>query len=227
MEAIRRLANAGVIVSAGHTNAAYGVIRQALDAGLTGFTHLFNAMSPLTSRSPGVVGAALEDQEAWCGLIVDGRHVHPATLRIALRCRPLDRFMLVTDAMPSVGSDASWFELQGRRITVVDGACVDEAGTLAGSDLNMAKAVRNARDLLGLDLKDAVGLASRAPAAFLGLSQTHGEIAPGRKANLVLMDDDLNVTATWIDGVLEPALDDSGASFGRHRFSPIAPASLV
>jgi N-acetylglucosamine-6-phosphate deacetylase len=202
-DAIRRLAEAGVIVSAGHTNATYGVIREALGAGLTGFTHLFNAMSPLTSRSPGVVGAALEDQSAWCGVIVDGRHVHPTILKIAFRCRPIDSFMLVTDAMPSVGSDASWFDLQGRRITVADGACFDEAGTLAGSNLNMAGAIRNARDLLGLDLKDAIAIASRAPAAFLGLSQSHGEIAAGRKANLVLMDDDLTVTATWIDGVFE------------------------
>ncbi|MDB5457474.1 MAG: N-acetylglucosamine-6-phosphate deacetylase, partial [Caulobacter sp.] len=135
---IRRLSQAGVIVAAGHTNAAYATIRQALDHGLTGFTHLFNAMSPMTSREPGAVGAALESQTAWCGLIVDGRHVDPAVLRIALRTRPRDRFMLVTDAMPSVGLADKTFTLQGRPIHVVNGVCVDEHGTLAGSDLDMA-----------------------------------------------------------------------------------------
>jgi N-acetylglucosamine-6-phosphate deacetylase len=217
-DAIRHLAAAGVIVSAGHTNATYAVMREALEAGLTGFTHLFNAMSPLTSRNPGAVGAALEDQSAWCGVIVDGRHVHPATLRIALRCRPLDRFMLVTDSMPSVGSDAPWFDLQGRRITVADGACVDEAGTLAGSVLDMASAVRNARDLLGLALEDAIAMASRAPAAFLGLGQSHGEIASGRKADLVLMDDDLRVAATWIDGEFEASSGEAASPSSGARF---------
>ncbi len=197
---IRRLIDAGVIVAAGHTDATYAVVRAALDHGLTGFTHLFNAMSPLTSRKPGVVGAALEDQKSWCGIIVDGRHVDPATLRVALRCRPLDRFMLVTDAMPSVGSGATSFSLQGRTILVKDGVCLDEAGVLAGSDLDMASAVRNAQDLLNLALKDAVTMASSAPAAFLGLRHQYGEIKPGMMANLVAADDRLDVFATWIDG---------------------------
>jgi N-acetylglucosamine-6-phosphate deacetylase len=199
-EMIRRLAQAGVTVAAGHTNAAYGTVRKALDAGLTGFTHLFNAMSPLTSREPGVVGAALESQTAWCGIIVDGRHVDPAVLRIALRTRPLDRFMLVTDAMPTVGMVDKSFDLQGRHIRVVDGVCVDDHGTLAGSDLDMAGAVRNAVSMLGLSLEDAVTIASRAPAAFLGLSDQRGTIAAGQAADLVLLDDDLRVRETWIDG---------------------------
>ena len=164
-------------------------------------------MSPLTSRKPGVVGAALEDQKSWCGIIVDGRHVDPATLRIALRCRPLDRFMLVTDAMPSVGSSASSFDLQGRRIMVKDGACVDEGGTLAGSDLDMASAVRNARELVGVSLRDAVTMASSAPAAFLGVGHHYGRIEPGLHANLVAADDDLRVSATWIEGRRVDAAD--------------------
>ncbi len=198
---IRRLADAGVVVSAGHTNGAYKTLRAALDNGLTGFTHLFNAMSPLTSRRPGAVGAALEDQASWCGVIVDGRHVDPVVLKIALRCKPLDRFMLITDAMPSVGMQDKSFDLQGRHIRVVDGVCVDDNGTLAGSDLDMAKAVRNAIELLGLDLTQAVRMASLTPASFLGLDSELGEIAPGRRANLVLADDDLIVRETWIDGV--------------------------
>jgi N-acetylglucosamine-6-phosphate deacetylase len=198
---VRRLASAGVTVAAGHTNAAYGTVRKALDAGLTGFTHLFNAMSPLTSREPGVVGAALESLSAWCGIIVDGRHVDPTVLRIALRTRPLDRFMLVTDAMPTVGMVDKSFDLQGRHIRVVDGVCVDDHGTLAGSDLDMIAAVRNAVSMLHLSLEDAVGIASRAPAAFLGLDGQRGTIAPGQAADLVLLGDDLRVRETWIDGI--------------------------
>jgi N-acetylglucosamine-6-phosphate deacetylase len=203
-EMIARLVAAGVTVAAGHTNASYATTRRALDAGLTGFTHLFNAMSPLTSREPGVVGAALESTGAWAGVIVDGRHVDPVTLRIALRTRPLDRFMLVTDAMPTVGMVDKSFDLQGRHIRVVDGVCVDDRGTLAGSDLDMAGAVRNAVSMLGLSLEDAVAIASRAPAAFLGLAAERGTIAKGQAADLVLLDDALNVRSTWIDGVASP-----------------------
>uniref|UniRef100_B0T4C6 N-acetylglucosamine-6-phosphate deacetylase n=1 Tax=Caulobacter sp. (strain K31) TaxID=366602 RepID=B0T4C6_CAUSK len=197
---VRQLTQAGVTVAAGHTNAAYGTTRRALDAGLTGFTHLFNAMSPLTSREPGVVGAALESQTAWCGIIVDGRHVDPAVLRIALRTRPLDRFMLVTDAMPTVGMIDKSFDLQGRHIRVADGVCIDDHGTLAGSDLDMIGAVRNAMAMLGLTLEQAVSIASSAPAAFLGLADERGAITAGQAADLVLLDDDLTVRETWIGG---------------------------
>jgi N-acetylglucosamine-6-phosphate deacetylase len=197
---IRRLVEAGVVVAAGHTNADYAGIRQALDAGLTGFTHLFNAMSPLTSREPGAVGAALEDGASWCGLIADGRHVHPAVLRIALRARRLDRFMLVTDALSAVGMAEKSFTVQGRPIRVVDGVCVDENGTLAGSDLDMATAVRNVIAIAGLDVAAAARMASAAPAAFLGLEGDVGTIAPGQRADLVHADDDLRVRQSWIGG---------------------------
>jgi N-acetylglucosamine-6-phosphate deacetylase len=197
---IRSLVQAGVIVSIGHTDGEYADIRMALDCGATGFTHLFNAMSPLRSRSPGAVGAALENQSAWCGLIVDGRHVDPVVLKIALRTRPLDRFMLLTDAMPTVGSADKRFLLQGREIVVEDGVCVAPDGTLAGSDLDMAAAVRNAVSLLGLDLAEASRMASRYPAEFLGLGSDLGRIAEGYRANLVLLDDELQVRESWIDG---------------------------
>jgi N-acetylglucosamine-6-phosphate deacetylase len=136
---------------------------------------------------------------SWCGLIVDGHHVDPVVLRLALRCKPRDRFLLVTDAMPGVGFDSDHFFLQGRRIEVRDGRCVDEAGVLTGSDLDMAAAVRNAVAMLGVALEDAVRMASTWPAEFLGLDDI-GRIAPGRRANLVLADTDLNIHATWIDG---------------------------
>jgi N-acetylglucosamine-6-phosphate deacetylase len=199
-ELIDRLVRASVVVSAGHSDATYAEVRAALDRGLSGFTHMFNAMSPLTSREPGVVGAALEDQKAWCGIIVDGVHVDPVVLKLALRLRPLDRFNLITDAMPCVGAAQTSFELQGATIQVRDGACFDESGTLAGSALDMAGAVRNAVRLLGLDLAQASRMASRNPAEFLGLDHELGRIAVGCFADMVLLDDDLTVLDTWIHG---------------------------
>jgi len=199
-EIIRKLSKAGVIVAAGHTNATYRQIREALEHGLTGFTHLFNAMSQLQGREPGVVGAALDDQHSWCGIIVDGRHVDPVALRLALRCKPHDRFMLATDAMPGVGASENTFQLQGRTITIVNGVCVDENGTLAGSNIDMAASVRNATTLLGLSLPEAVRMASEYPATFLGLRHQHGSIAAGYQADLVVADDDLNIVGTWIGG---------------------------
>jgi N-acetylglucosamine-6-phosphate deacetylase len=197
---IRQLVAAGVVVSAGHTNASYAEIHAALAHGLSGFTHLFNAMSQLTGREPGAVGAALDDQGSWCGIIVDGEHTDPVVLRIALRCKPLDRFLLVTDAMPSVGTQQASFELQGRRIIVRGQTCVDENGRLAGSNLDMASCVRNAVAMLGVSLPQAVRMASKTPAEFLGVAAEHGRIAAGQRANLVLTDDRLNVRETWIDG---------------------------
>jgi N-acetylglucosamine-6-phosphate deacetylase len=148
-----------------------------------------------------VVGAALDDQESWCGIIVDGLHVDPVVLRIALRSKPRDRFMLVTDAMPSVGIDGDEFMLQGRRIIVRDGKCLDEAGTLAGSHLNMAEAIANTARLLDIDLAQAVRMASEYPAAFLGLDNELGRIQRGYRASFVVADDEMNVIETWIDGV--------------------------
>jgi N-acetylglucosamine-6-phosphate deacetylase len=197
---IKKLVIAGVVVSAGHTNATYEQIRGALQAGLTGFTHLFNAMSQLTGREPGVVGAALDDPDSWCGIIVDGEHTDPVVLRISMRCKRHDRFMLVTDAMPSVGTNDKSFDLQGRKITVSGHLCLDEDGRLAGSNIDMASCVRNAVSLLGLPLPEAVRMASLYPAEFLGLAHEIGRIAPGYRANLVLADEQLRVLDTWIDG---------------------------
>ena len=125
---IMTLAAAGVIVAAGHSNATYCQMVGAFAAGVTGVTHLYNAMSPFRHRAPGVVGAALENRSVYCGIIPDGRHVDPAAMRIAVNVRPRDWFTLVTDAMPSVGSAEDSFVLQGKPIRVVDGVCVDQDG---------------------------------------------------------------------------------------------------
>ena len=198
---IARLAAAGVRVVAGHTAADYATTRAALDAGVCGFTHLYNAMTPLTSREPGVVGAALDDAASWCGLIVDGHHVHPASLRVAINAKPPGKCVLVTDAMPPVGSARPDYVLNGQTITARNGICMNDAGVLAGSALDMAGAVRNTVNLLGLPLAEASRMASAYPAEWLGLEQTHGRIGPGQRADFAVLDDTLHVRETWVGGV--------------------------
>jgi N-acetylglucosamine-6-phosphate deacetylase len=200
IEAIRELAARGVIVAAGHTAADYDTIRAALDAGVRGFTHLFNAMTPLQSREPGVVGAALEDAASWCGVIVDGYHMHPAALRIALAAKPRGKLFLVSDAMPPVGSPDETFELNGETITCRDGRCVNAHGTLAGSALDMAGAVRNTMAQGGVALDEAARMASTYPAEFLRLGTSHGRIAPGYQADFVVLGPAVSVRQTWISG---------------------------
>jgi N-acetylglucosamine-6-phosphate deacetylase len=196
---VRRLAAAGVRVSLGHSIATYEETRAALADGLAGFTHLFNAMRPLSSREPGPIAAALETPDCWLGLIVDGFHVHPAVLRLALR--GAGRPMLVTDAMPPVGGRRTSFRLYDEEIAVRAGRLVRADGTLAGAALDMAKAVRNAVEMLGAALPDALRMASRNPAEFLGLDDRLGRIAPGCRADLVaFMPEDMRVLRTWVAG---------------------------
>jgi N-acetylglucosamine-6-phosphate deacetylase len=200
LASIGALAGAGLIVCAGHTAADYETTQAALAAGVRGFTHLFNAMTPFGSREPGVVGAALEDADSWCGIIVDGHHVHPASLRVAIAAKPRGKMLLVTDAMPPVGADRPDYVLNGETIVVRDGICQTAQGVLAGSALDMASAVRNAVQLLGLPLEEAVRMASTYPAEFLGLRESHGRIAPGYRADLVVLDDEYRVRQSWIGG---------------------------
>ncbi|WP_414076059.1 amidohydrolase family protein, partial [Staphylococcus aureus] len=160
----------------------------------------FNAMTPLGSREPGVVGAALDDPGSWCGIIVDGHHVHPASLRSAIAAKPRGKTLLVTDAMPPVGADDPSYVLNGETILVKDGICQTEQGVLAGSALDMASAVRNSVEMLGLPLDEAVRMASTYPADFLGLGASHGRIAVGYRADLVAMDGHCDVRRSWIGG---------------------------
>ena len=194
------LVEAGFRISAGHSEATAIQIRQSADGGLTGVTHLFNAMSQLTGREPGVVGAALDDERLFAGIICDGIHVDAANLRIAVRCKGRDRLMLVTDAMPLIGTDQKDFLLQGRRITLQGDRLVGPDGTLAGAHLTMIQAVQRAVALLGLTLVDALTMASRTPAAFLGLETELGAIAPGYRADLVAFSSNFEIINTWVGG---------------------------
>jgi N-acetylglucosamine-6-phosphate deacetylase len=197
---IDRLVQAGVILSAGHTAGDYATIRRALGQGLRGFTHLFNAMPPLTARAPGPLGAALEDRASWCGVIADLHHVSAASLKIAISAKGWEKIMLVSDAMSTVGTDLSAFLLQGRLIRREGGRLTTADGVLAGSDLDMATAVRNAVHALGQPVEHALAMASRVPAEFLGLGGELGRLRAGHRTSLVLLDEGLRVRETWIDG---------------------------
>lgn len=199
---IRDLAAAGIVVSLGHSDASHEAATAAIRAGAHSVTHLFNAMSQLGSRAPGLVGAALDAGEAWCGIIADGHHVHPATLRLALRAkRGPGRLLLVTDAMATVGSDGDSFLLNGRIAQRREGKLVLDDGTLAGSDIDMSAAVRYAVDHLDLSREEALRMASLYPAQVIGHDDRRGRIAPGLAADLVHLDCHLRVQDTWIAGI--------------------------
>jgi N-acetylglucosamine-6-phosphate deacetylase len=200
---VMTLASAGVRISIGHSEASAAVVVQAVAEGATGVTHLFNAMPSFSARAPGIVGTALSEPRLTAGLIVDGIHVDPVSVRAAFAAKGVDRIALVTDAMPTIGTSLDRFDLVGRTIKLVDGRLTTEEGTLAGAHLDMASAVRNAVRLAKLPLEDALRAASLTPAQFLGVENERGAIVPGARADLVALTDKLTVAATWIDGEIE------------------------
>ncbi|MGA7326814.1 MAG: N-acetylglucosamine-6-phosphate deacetylase [Rhodomicrobium sp.] len=196
---ISKITAAGVRVCLGHSMATYEETKAALAEGLAGFTHLFNAMRQLSGRDPGPIAAALETPGAWFGMIVDGKHVDPAMLRLALR--GLAHPMLVTDGMPPVGGKKPSFVLNGEKINVRDGLCARADGTLAGAALDMASAVRNCVTLLGTPLTQALRYASLEPARFLGLGGKLGRLKPGYRADMTAFDpDSMHIHETWVAG---------------------------
>ena len=199
-ELITSLVGKGVLVSLGHSEANLAEVTTALASGARAFTHLFNAMSQLNGREPGMVGAALTDHDSYCGLIADGFHVHDAAMKVALAAKPRSRIMLVTDAMPTAAGGPESFELQGRKIHLKNGKLQLDNNTLAGSNLTMDEAVRYCMERLGVALEDALCMASLNPAAFLRRDHELGRIKSGYLASLVHLSDDLQVLETWIDG---------------------------
>jgi len=208
---VRKLAGSGVRISIGHSEASATVVMQAIADGATGVTHLFNAMPPLTARDPGIIGAALAEDRLTAGLIVDGIHVDPVSVRAAFAAKRSERIALVTDAMPTVGTSLDHFELIGRTIKLVNGKLSTEEGTLAGAHLDMASAMRNAVRLAHIPLEDALRAASLTPARFLGLDNERGVLIPGARADLVALTQELTVVATWVDG----STDECATSLSR------------
>lgn len=197
---IARLAALGVRVSIGHTAADANVVSAALMAGATGFTHLFNAMPPLTARDPGPIGVALTEDTAWCGIILDGHHVSSTSALLALRSKPKGKLMLVSDAMPTVGSDLTAFDLDGQLIQRHGDRLETADGGFAGAHISLIDGVRYAVAQLGVPLGEALRMASLYPARFLGLGSQIGMLAAGYRADMLLLDPELNVQRVWIGG---------------------------
>jgi N-acetylglucosamine-6-phosphate deacetylase len=204
---VKKLAAAGVRVAIGHSEASAAVVTQAVAEGATGVTHLFNAMPAMSAREPGIVGTALAEPRLTAGLIVDGIHVDPVSIRAAFAAKG-DGIALVSDAMPTVGTSLDHFELMGRSIRLAEGRLTTEAGTLAGAHLDLATAVRNVVRLAHLPLEDALRAASLTPARFLGLAHERGALVAGACADLVALSDQLSVVATWIGGERDHTTDD-------------------
>lgn len=200
-EQIAALHAAGVTVSLGHSDSSYATAAAAVEAGAHMMTHLFNAMSQLGNREPGMVGAALDLGHVNAGLIADGYHVHPVAIRAALRAkRGPGRIFLVTDAMSPIGTDMTSFFLNGREIFREGGRLTLADGTLAGADIDMASCVRYMRDTVGIDLAEALRMASLYPAEAIGLTGRKGRLTHGHDADFAVIDDGVNVLSTWIGG---------------------------
>jgi N-acetylglucosamine-6-phosphate deacetylase len=197
---IEQLANSGIVLCAGHTEATYMEMSTAVNAGVSGVTHLFNAMSPITAREPGAVGAALDLDALWAGIIADGHHVSAANIRLAQRAKPAGRLLLVSDAMATVGCDEDSFELYGETIHEHQGRLVNGEGKLAGSAIGLIQAVAYAAGEVGIPLAQCLRMASLYPATVLGLEQRLGRISPGYRADLVHFDDAFTVHHTWLAG---------------------------
>ncbi len=201
-EHIRRLKAAGIVVSIGHTNATYQQARKGFEAGISFATHLFNAMTPMVGREPGVVGAIYDTPDIYAGIIADGFHVDYANIRIAHKIKG-EKLVLVTDATAPAGANMDHFIFVGKKVYYRDGKCVDENGTLGGSALTMIEAVQNTVEHAGIALDEALRMATLYPASAIGVAERLGRIRTGMVANLTVFDRDFNVKATVVNGQYE------------------------
>nr|WP_269851660.1 N-acetylglucosamine-6-phosphate deacetylase [Methanosarcina horonobensis] len=183
---IRMCINSGIRISAGHSDSTYEQASEAFKIGVSSVTHIFNAMSQLGSREPGLVGAALENDDVWASVIVDGVHVHFSSVKICKRVKPLNKLFLITDAMPPVGKPEDTFKVGDLEIFCKEGKCITKDGILAGSSLDMATAVRNCVQRIGIPIDEALRMASTYPAEFLGINNLLGRIKPNFIANLTI-----------------------------------------
>ncbi len=199
-EDVSRMVKMGIKVCLGHTNADFDTAQKAIDAGADGFTHLFNAMSPLQGREPGVVGSALLNDNASCGLIVDGHHVDYASCKLAIKTKPKGKVFLVTDAMPPLGTDDKEFMLCDRKVILEGGKLTSPTGGLAGSVLDMATAIKNTHQILNIDLGEALNMATSYPASYINQQSIRGKLFEGCQADFVVLNKSFSVEKTWISG---------------------------
>jgi len=199
VDQIERLIALGVNVSLGHSNASFEQAQQAFSAGCNGVTHLFNAMSPFTSREPGLVGAALLNDNIYCGLIADGHHVDFHSCQLALKAKPQGNIFLVTDSMSTVGTQITSFDFFDRKVYLSHGKLTSTTGELAGSALDMNTAVRNVIEFMNMPLEEALRMAALYPANYIN-DLTRGRISVGSRADFVQLDKNINVVSTWISG---------------------------
>jgi N-acetylglucosamine-6-phosphate deacetylase len=201
-EHIARLKAAGIVVSIGHTNATYAEARKGFEAGITFATHLFNAMTPMVGREPGVVGAIYDTPDVYAGIIADGFHVDYANIRIAHKIKG-EKLVLVTDATAPAGANIDHFIFVGKKVYYRDGKCVDENGTLGGSALTMIEAVQNSVEHAGIALDEALRMATLYPATAIGVEDRLGRVRKGMVANLTIFDRDFKLKATVVNGQYE------------------------
>ncbi|HBZ17233.1 MAG TPA: N-acetylglucosamine-6-phosphate deacetylase [Pantoea sp.] len=198
-EVIRQLRDAGIIVSAGHSNATYEEAKTGFSAGVSFATHLYNAMPTFAGREPGLIGALFDSPDVYCGIIADGLHVHYANVRNAKRIKG-DKLVLVTDATAPAGASIDQFIFAGKTIYYRDGLCVDENGTLSGSALTMIEAVQNSVEHCGIALDEALRMATLYPAQAMGVEKQLGTVEAGKVANLTVFTRDYQITKTLVNG---------------------------
>lgn len=199
-EDIRKMVSLGIKVCLGHTNADYKTAQKAVDAGADGFTHLYNAMSPLQGREPGVTGCALLNDQTSCGIIIDGHHVDSISAKLALKTKPQGKLYLVTDAMSTIGTNQTEFSFFGRTVYLRDGRLNSTTGELAGAALDMISAVNNTHAWLDVSYEEALRMASFYPANYIALEQKKGKLAVGYAADFIQLNEQRQVQSTWIAG---------------------------
>jgi N-acetylglucosamine-6-phosphate deacetylase len=199
---IKQLADTGIIVAIGHSNATYQEASASFNTGITFATHLFNAMSPMIGRDPGVVGAVFDHDSVYAGIIADGHHVDYANIRISQRLKR-GKLILVTDATAPAGAQIDSFQFVGKTVYYRNGQCVDENGTLGGSALTLNQAIKNVTSHADIPLAEAIRMATLYPASAIGLEQKIGQIKHGMVANLIIFDPEFNIQATVVNGHYE------------------------
>lgn len=200
LELVTRASQIGIRVAIGHTNASLQQATEAFDCGATQATHLFNGMPALHHRTPGPVGAALSDDRVFAQLIPDGFHVHPAVMKLVIRAKGVHRSILVSDANRGAGMPDGTYFLGQVKVHTKDGIARNDQGGLAGSTIALDKGLRNAMQAAGLSLPEAIAMVTSTPASAMGIGATKGRLAPGCDADIVVLDDDLNVKMTIVAG---------------------------